>query len=105
MKASRPPPVQGVDMPFDKTRTQTKGFVQAAEDLLAAVQAAPDAPNGDAGHEPNHEAEVVVDVHAHEETGNGPDDALGLYLKQMGAIPLLNRTEELVLAEKLERAR
>jgi RNA polymerase primary sigma factor len=35
----------------------------------------------------------------------GADDALGLYLKQMGAIPLLNREAELVLAERLERTR
>src|SRR6516165_825296 len=32
----------------------------------------------------------------------GPDDALGLYLRQMGAIPLLNRQEELTLARELE---
>src|SRR5947208_16671335 len=37
--------------------------------------------------------------------GGGADDALGLYLKQMGAIPLLNREKELTLATKLERAR
>jgi RNA polymerase primary sigma factor len=36
---------------------------------------------------------------------NGPDDALGLYLRQMGAIPLLNRQQELSLAMELERAR
>jgi RNA polymerase primary sigma factor len=36
---------------------------------------------------------------------NGPDDALGLYLRQMGAIPLLNRQEELRLARELETAR
>jgi len=35
----------------------------------------------------------------------GSDDALGLYLKQMGAIPLLNRDKELALAKKLESAR
>jgi RNA polymerase primary sigma factor len=35
----------------------------------------------------------------------GPDDALGLYLRQMGAIPLLNRQQELDLARCLERAR
>jgi RNA polymerase primary sigma factor len=35
----------------------------------------------------------------------GPDDALGLYLRQMGAIPLLNRQEELTLARELEAAR
>jgi RNA polymerase primary sigma factor len=38
-------------------------------------------------------------------TAGGADDALGLYLKQMGAIPLLNRDAELVLAERLETAR
>src|SRR5262245_1078500 len=36
---------------------------------------------------------------------HGADDALGLYLRQMGAIPLLNREKELALARKLERAR
>jgi RNA polymerase primary sigma factor len=36
---------------------------------------------------------------------NGPDDALGLYLRQMGAIPLLNREQELKLARELETAR
>lgn len=35
----------------------------------------------------------------------GPDDALGLYLKQMGAIPLLTRDKELSLAQRLERVR
>jgi RNA polymerase primary sigma factor len=35
----------------------------------------------------------------------GPDDALGLYLRQMGAIPLLNRDQELTLARRLETAR
>src|SRR5438067_11895971 len=37
--------------------------------------------------------------------GGGSDDALGLYLKQMGAIPLLNREKELSLAIRLEKAR
>jgi RNA polymerase primary sigma factor len=36
---------------------------------------------------------------------HGPDDALGLYLRQMGAIPLLSRQQELDLARRLERAR
>jgi RNA polymerase primary sigma factor len=35
----------------------------------------------------------------------GPDDALGLYLRQMGAIPLLSREQELDLARRLETAR
>ena len=35
-------------------------------------------------------------------TPHAPDDALGLYLRQMGAIPLLNRKQELALAKRLE---
>jgi RNA polymerase primary sigma factor len=39
------------------------------------------------------------------EGSQSPDDTLGLYLRQMGAIPLLNRKEELDLAQRLEIAR
>ncbi len=39
---------------------------------------------------------------AEAEDPHAPDDALGLYLRQMGAIPLLNRQQELALAERLE---
>src|SRR4051794_4103335 len=39
------------------------------------------------------------------ESGQSPDDALGLYLRQMGAIPLLNRTNEIEVAQRLERSR
>ena len=35
----------------------------------------------------------------------GPDDALGLYLRQMGAIPLLTRDKEKSLAQRLEHHR
>lgn len=35
----------------------------------------------------------------------GADDALGLYLRQMGSIPLLSRDKEIALAKKLERHR
>jgi RNA polymerase primary sigma factor len=40
-----------------------------------------------------------------DDEGNAPDDALGLYLRQMGAIPLLSRDQELALAERLEQER
>ncbi len=41
------------------------------------------------------------------ETGysKGADDALGLYLRQMGSIPLLTRAQELTLARRLETTR
>ena len=76
-------------MPLEKVRNPAKSFVQAAEELLAIVETP---------LEPHLDAEPIVDVHVHEDTSGGPDDALGLYLKQMGAIPLLNRSQELVLA-------
>jgi RNA polymerase primary sigma factor len=40
-----------------------------------------------------------------EASNHGPDDALGLYLRQMGAIPLLNRANEIEVARRLETAR
>jgi RNA polymerase primary sigma factor len=46
-----------------------------------------------------------VAADAGDEGPNSPDDALGLYLRQMGAIPLLNREQELTLARRLELAR
>ncbi len=42
---------------------------------------------------------------AEDEYSSGPDDALGLYLRQMGAIPLLTRDKELSLAQRLEHHR
>ena len=52
-------------------------------------------------HHPEIDESAAPESH-HEETthGFGPDDVLGLYLKQMGAIPLLNREKELELALK-----
>jgi RNA polymerase primary sigma factor len=51
--------------------------------------------------ETGDQAAVSVD----DEAISGPDDALGLYLRQMGAIPLLTRDQELSLAQQLETAR
>src|SRR5438034_5632968 len=42
---------------------------------------------------------------ADEDSSQSPDDTLGLYLRQMGAIPLLNRKQELELAQRLETVR
>jgi RNA polymerase primary sigma factor len=52
--------------------------------------------------DPGHDAPVAEHEAATEHESNGPDDALGLYLRQMGAIPLLDRREERELAERLE---
>ncbi|HUR55148.1 MAG TPA: sigma-70 family RNA polymerase sigma factor [Gemmataceae bacterium] len=44
-------------------------------------------------------------VEAADDFASGPDDALGLYLRQMGAIPLLTRDKEELLAKRLEHHR
>jgi RNA polymerase primary sigma factor len=49
--------------------------------------------------------EAVIEEETATTSHGGADDALGLYLKQMGAIPLLNREKELSLATRLEKAR
>lgn len=51
------------------------------------------------------EGELAPEDPDAETLGHGPDDALGLYLRQMGAIPLLKREQELALARRLEHLR
>src|ERR1051325_4633702 len=75
----------------------------AAEDFDAPMKkrvstVSDDLIEPDFPHEAHHGEEAASHV-------GGADDALGLYLKQMGAIPLLNREKELSLATKLEGAR
>jgi len=52
-----------------------------------------------------HEPSLELSTDGTEEPISGPDDSLGLYLRQMGTIPLLNRNQELTLARRLETAR
>jgi RNA polymerase primary sigma factor len=70
----------------------------------------------DPGYEPGEdvaddELPLLVDdmppgeVDEEDEDSHAPDDALGLYLRQMGAIPLLSRDQELALAKQLEMRR
>src|SRR5581483_781894 len=58
--------------------------------------------------EENEPAGFGADTHDEaepESSSGGADDALGLYLKQMGSIPLLSREKELALAQRLETTR
>ena len=64
----------------------------------------------DEAEEAETSAEVVVrgpndDEPAADDYSGGPDDALGLYLRQMGAIRLLKPAEEKAIAVALENAR
>src|SRR4051812_38982832 len=69
---------------------------QKRSDLFVEDYSPEDAP-AEPGHE--HDAEAPYASHG------GADDALGLYLKQMGSIPLLSREKELFLARRLEWTR
>jgi RNA polymerase primary sigma factor len=72
-------------------RDQGSGFFTRAEEIADDIDLI--------------DGEPAVAEAADEDPSQSPDDTLGLYLRQMGAIPLLNRKEELSLAQRLERAR
>lgn len=57
------------------------------------------------GHEHDADHGDAAPVETEGYYSSGSDDALGLYLKQMGSIPLLKRNEELDLAQRLETTR
>jgi RNA polymerase primary sigma factor len=73
------------------------------EDADGEPHAEEDEPDDEADSLEGESKPATDEKEADESTG--PDDALGLYLRQMGAIPLLSRAQELDLAQRLERAR
>ena len=58
----------------------------------------------DRDDEPSEDLDVAVET-VREDKSGGADDALGLYLRQMGSIPLLKRDQEIAIAKRLESAR
>jgi RNA polymerase primary sigma factor len=90
--------------------------VRPSAALLSAVTPWSASEHHAASDYPRHSAESdeSAELGTEEESGqaaegeadeHAPDDALGLYLRQMGAIPLLNRKQELELAKRLEEKR
>lgn len=51
------------------------------------------------------ETDATAAAEAHSDGTGSAEDALGLYLRQMGSVPLLKRDQELVLTKRLESAR
>ncbi|MGF1582213.1 MAG: RNA polymerase sigma factor RpoD/SigA [Gemmataceae bacterium] len=88
-----------------KSRRAKQEKEQLAEEFMAsALETDEDTKR----EEPNvnlRDYDVGEDENEQPDELRSPDDALGLYLRQMGAIPLLSRKQELHLAEKLEVAR
>lgn len=80
-------------------------------DLLTMTQVAPsssahdDVEADDSETEEKEQVTAPTDEIAEDTDNHGADDSLGLYLRQMGAIPLLNREQELTLARRLEHHR
>lgn len=100
--ASRRHTARVTSKPTKRERTQTAERLTPPPATPPVLVVFPD----DAAHDPHdHEVDVPVVAENDLEVNNGPDDALGLYLRQMGAIPLLNRKEELALAIRLEATR
>jgi RNA polymerase primary sigma factor len=62
----------------------------------------PEAEDQDEAEGLNGAEDEGAQAEGEEDDPHAPDDALGLYLRQMGAIPLLSREQELALAERLE---
>jgi RNA polymerase primary sigma factor len=84
------------DRPHEEGREEADRFQSPHED--------DDDEKDDLGHAGESRAGSAESAEPADE-GQSPDDALGLYLRQMGAIPLLTREQELVLAKRLERVR
>src|SRR5260221_4606831 len=87
-------------------RTRTQDLLEPMGNPEALWEEDADSEPRADGDEPDDEADglegepkaATEEKEADESTG--PDDALGLYLRQMGAIPLLSRQQELDLARR-----
>ena len=75
------------EVPWEELTPSFEADIPVADQLPCADDLAPAANEAETGH------------------FQAPDDALGLYLRQMGAIPLLSREQELALAQRLEMQR
>jgi RNA polymerase primary sigma factor len=91
-------PEPGALLPLEKAPAPERGRRDLSWDDLAEDYP-PVAPEEDLPPAPEEGTPVP------EDDEHSPDDALGLYLRQMGAIPLLTREQEVALAERLEHRR
>jgi RNA polymerase primary sigma factor len=81
-----------------------KKFETLLDDYHATT--APSDRDGDFDwHDPDETAAPVTASASSEIEGGSASDPFGLYLKQMGSIPMLNRQQELELAGRLDRLR
>jgi RNA polymerase primary sigma factor len=90
----------------DPARLPADDRLAPEEELVSAAdEFDPDDEADDTQTEAPAEPAAADEAPAAEDYAGGPDDALGLYLRQMGAIRLLSRDQELAIATDLERHR
>ena len=107
--AAAAPPVEEREHELDEDR-RNRLSLDAEEDDSAEETTESGDESGEADSEyesdlPASDDAPPGDLEEFDEDAHAPDDALGLYLRQMGAIPLLSRDEELRLAMRLEYRR
>jgi RNA polymerase primary sigma factor len=88
--------------PMDELRREDSAELDERDEADDDLADESDENDDDTALEPE---ERDAEAPAEDEYAGGPDDALGLYLRQMGSIPLLNREKELALAKRLEYRR
>src|SRR5579862_8871866 len=96
------PPAPGHDHPHENAHEHGPDWDEHFPG--AAFHASEDVVDHDEQPAIEEEAVPAEVLELAEENNRGADDSLGLYLRQMGAIPLLNRKQELLLARRLESA-
>src|SRR5689334_16053103 len=94
-RAAKPSNAERAVAPAGEERRRAVTWDEPETDLAAPRRHPEDA-------EEAHGDEEAARAAAEGEDSHAPDDALGLYLRQMGAIPLLSRDQELALAKQLE---
>jgi len=99
----RRPPVADSDVAFEPVETSRLRTVVEPDDVRLAFSDDETDPAELVGEAASQTPDPTEPIDP--EGANSPDDALGLYLRQMGAIPLLNRQQELTLARRLEHTR
>ncbi len=94
-EAVKPSPEVRAAPPEPETRRRETPWSDLPEEALVS----------DDTEESEEEDGAAASAEVEGEDSHAPDDALGLYLRQMGAIPLLNREQEVALAKRLELKR
>lgn len=90
---------------------ETRPVDELRRDELAELDERDEADDDDLADEVDDAEDTALEPEesdapaSEDEYSSGPDDALGLYLRQMGSIPLLNREKEIALAKRLEYRR